>query len=286
MRVVWYYEVTRRKDKFIRMVLTPVVILFVIFVLSFFVDAMFPIVNRVYMKWPDMMKDLLSLPAWNSNLYINMWQLFALFYPIIFLYSIVSGLAASIIEEERLETLTYLHNLSVNRLQVMFGKMLVWCAVLCLSLFILLAENAIFFLIIGARNMLGMMVEHYLLFCFVGVLYIIFAMFLASYHRAESDCEDTISTIMILTFLLARIYTLIQFLCDLFVATGREGAITEQMDWVAEKLRIMTITSPLTWCWPGVNMRSIYVVCGIIIAVILLVAAGYIYPRRTLTEAE
>lgn len=285
MRAVWYYEVTRRRDNFIRMILTPVILLFVVFVLSFLMDAMVPVVNRVYMKWPDMVKDLLSLPAWNSNLYVNLWQLFALFYPIIFLYNVVSGLTASIIEEERLETVTFLHNLSVNRLQVLFGKLLVWCAVLCLSLLALLVENIIFFLIVGANNMLGAMVEHYLVFLFVGILYSIFAVFLASYHKTELDCEDTISTVMILTFLFARIYTLIQFLSDLFVATGREGAITERMDIIAQKLRILTVASPLTWCWPGVAMDGVYALCGVIVAVILLVAAGYIYPRRTFTES-
>ena len=286
MKTVLYYELTRRRDNFIRSILVPVILLLALFVISICVDTMFPVVNRVYMKWPDMIKELLSLPAWSSRLYVNLWQLFALIYPIIFLYRMTIGLAGSIIEEERLETVTYLHNMSVSRLQLMLGKMLVWCEVVCVGLLMLLVENVVFFLILGAGNMIGMMVEHYVTLVFVAVIYSITAVFFASYHKKEGSCEDAIFSVVVLTFLIARIYTLIQFMSDLFVATGREGAITQKLDAIAEKLRILTIASPITWCWPGVYMRGIYVVCAVVIAGILLVAAGYIYPQRTFSEAE
>ena len=286
MKAVWYYEVTRRRDNFIRMIVTPIVLLAMVFVLSLVVDAVFPVVNRVYMKWPDMITELLSFPVWNSKLYVNLWQLFAIIYPIVSLYNIMTGVANSIIEEERLETVVYLRNLSVKREYLMLGKLIVWCVAMGIGLFFLAAENGIFFLLVGAENMLGMMIKHYLSLFLVGIIGISFAVFLASYHKTEASCEDSIMTMMILTFITARMYTLIRFLSDLFVATGREGVVTERMDGIAERLRILTVVSPVTWCWPGVSVRGIYIVCGIAITVILLVAALYIYPQRMFKEVE
>ncbi len=284
MRIVWYYELIRRKDNFIRVILMPVLILLVIFLVSLCVDVMFPVVNKLYMKWPDMVKNLLSLPSWSSKLYVNVWQLFAIIYPITMLYGMMTGLASSIVEEERLETVVYLHNLSVSRLQLILSKLLVWVFVFCCGLIALLLENTIFFLLVGAGNMIGMMAEHYISLCFVAVLYGVIAMFFASYHDNEKSCEDAIFLGAITTFLIARIYSIIEFLSALLVETGREGLVTQKMDAIVEKIRILTVVAPVTWCWPGISVRGVYIVSGVLITGMLVLAAGYIYQQRTFRD--
>lgn len=81
-------------------------------------------------------------------------------------------------------------------------------------------------------------------------------------------------------FLLARIYAVVGFFADLLVATGREGTVTDTIALVAGKLEILTLVSPLTWCWPAVRISWIHVICGAAVAVVMIMAGYAIYTRE------
>ena len=86
MSTVLYFEMTRNKKKIVQHILTGVIGFTVLFLITLLLDRFVPVVNEQYMKWPDMLKDLLGLPAWKRSLYGNIWQLLMLFYPFYVVY--------------------------------------------------------------------------------------------------------------------------------------------------------------------------------------------------------
>ena len=126
MNTVLYFELRRKRRNLLKYAVVPAVVSMVLFVVCMATDAFFPFINRTYMKWPDMVKDLLSLKPWSGDLWLNVWQLFALCYPFYLIYMMMTETAEALSEEDRLETVVYLHNAGVDR-KTMFGaKLLVW----------------------------------------------------------------------------------------------------------------------------------------------------------------
>lgn len=280
MKTVLYFDWTRNKKKYILNIVVPVVILAVLFVISVIVDKFFPVVNYRYMRWPDMVKNLFSLPAWNRCLYGNIWQVFSLFYPFFMVYTVMSGLAGAIIEEERLETVVYLKNLSIERNVLMLTKGFLWIVqslVICLALML---ENLLFFLLLQVGQMAVSVLKYYTGLFLVSLIYMAIALFLASFSKRERVCEDKIFAILVIPFLLARIYAVVGFMGELLVATNREGNVTDIIGMISEKLKVLTVVSPLVWSWPDIQINGLYVFCGIAVAIIMTVAAYSIYTHE------
>lgn len=280
MKTVLYFDWIRNKKKYIKNILTPVLVLAVLFILSVLLDLLVPAFNYTYMRWPDMIKDLLGLPAWNAKLYGNIWQIVALFYPFYYIYTAMSGLAGAVVEEERLETVVYLKNLSIERSTILLAKGCMWIALSFVNCLALLIENALFFLLLRAGQMEITMLKYYMSLFLIGILYMGIAVFVASYSQREKNCEDKIFGILLIPFLLARIYAVVGFFADLLAATGREGAVTDTIGIVADKLNMLTLISPITWCWPAARISWIYVICGVAVAVVMTIAGYSIYTRE------
>lgn len=280
MKTVLYFDWTRNKRKYISNIVIPVVLLAVLFLVSAVVDYFVPAFNSRYMRWPDMVKNLLSLPAWNRSLYGNIWQIFSLGYPFFLIYKVMSGLAGAIIEEERLETVVYLKNLSIDRNVLMQAKGLVWLAqsfVICL---VLTMENVLFFLMLRADQMTLTVLRYYTGLFLVSLIYMAVALFMASFSQRESTCEDKIFGVLVIPFLLARMYAIAGFMADVLVAAKREGKITDTINMIADKLKVMTVISPLTWCWQEIRINGLYILCGIVVTVVMTIAAYSIYTHE------
>lgn len=286
MRTVWYYTITQNKRKLLRNIFGPVILLLALFGISVFVDQVFPTFNRQYMKWPNMTKDLLGLAAWNSHLYVNLWQFLALVYPIYHIYDMMTGLTRSIIEEERLETIVYLHNLSLDRKTVLGTKSLVWLLHTLLCMVILFAENLLFLMILHAERMIPMVGRYYVTLFAVCLLYITIALFIASFEKQEKASYNTIFAVIIVPLLIARIRAVIRFWAALLTATNRGGDLTDKLDWLVGKLKILEVLSPIAWCWPGVRITGLFVICGLCVAVVMLTAAVSIYNHRNMINME
>lgn len=286
MRTVWYYTITQNKKKLLHMIFIPLILLFVTFIVSVFVDRMFPEFNQQYMKWPDMTKDLLGLAAWNSNLYVNLWQLMALVYPLFHIYDMMTGLTRSIIEEERLETIVYLHNLSLGRGTVLGAKASVWLLHTLLCMVIMFAENLLFLIILQAGRMIPMMGRYYVTLFVICLLYITIALFIASYEEQERASYNTILGVLIVPLLIARTHAVIRFVSALLVATNRGGNLTDKLDWLVGKLKLLEVLCPMAWCWPGERVSGLFVICGLGVAVVMLTAAVSIYNHRNMINME
>lgn len=286
MRTVWYYTVTQNKKKLLHMILIPVIILAVTFAVSVFVDQVFPEFNNKYMKWPDMTKDLLGLAAWNSHLYVNLWQLMALVYPLFHIYDMMTGLTRSVIEEERLETIVFLHNLSLDRGTVLGAKSLLWLLHTLLCMVIMFVENLLFLIILQAERMIFMVGRYYVTLFAVSLLYLTIALFIASFEKQEKASYNTILVVIIVPLLIARIRAVIRFVSALMVATNRGGNLTDKLDLLVGKLKILEVLSPMTWCWPGERVSGWFALCGLCVAIVMLTAAVSIYNHRNMINME
>lgn len=286
MKTVWYYAVTQNKKKLLHMIFIPMAIFFAVFMISVLVERFFPDFNSQYMKLPDMTKDLLGLAAWNSHLYPNLWQFVALVYPLFHIYDMMTGLTRSIIEEERLETIVYLHNLSLDRGTVLWAKSLLWLLHTLLCMAILFLENLLFLLVLHAERMILMMGRYYVTLFAVSLLYITIALFIASFEKQEKASYSTILIGLIVPLLIARIPAVIRFLSVFLASTNRGGSFPDKLDGIAGKLQILEVLSPVTWCFPGERVSGLFAVCGLCVAVVMLVAAGSIYNHRDMINME
>ena len=230
MKTVLYFDWTRNKRKYISDIVIPAVLLAVLFLVSVIVDYLVPSFNSRYMRWPDMVKNLLSLPAWSRSLYGNIWQIFSLFYPFFLVYRVMTGLAGAIIEEERLETVVYLKNLSIDRNVLIQAKGILWVVQSFAICLVLMIENVLFFLILRAGQMAVTVLKYYTDLFLVSLIYMAIALFLASFSQRESICEDKIFGVLVIPFLLARMYAVAGFMADLLVVAKREGKITDTIN--------------------------------------------------------
>lgn len=83
-----------------------------------------------------------------------------------------------------------------------------------------------------------------------------------------------------ITFVLARVYALIQFLADILIATERSGVLADTLALTAEKMQVLSILSPVVWCWPGCEWDARYGWCGVLIFLICAFAGWSIYAHE------
>lgn len=280
MNTVLYFEIRRKRKKMLGYIILPALLSFVLFGVCMAVDALFPAFNRTYMKWPDIVKDFLCLKPWSGHLWLNVWQLFALLYPFYLIYVIMTEMAVALSEEERLETVVYLHNAGVDRKTIFVSKLLVWTGetfACCGSLLLLhMVLAALLRQQQGVRNVLS----YYFILFLVCMLYLAIALFVAACKAEKGVAVDMGMAVLILPWLISRIPAFLRFLSELLVLTGREGAIIDQMSGLGERLEVFTILSPLTWSWPALIIQRSYVICGIIVFAVLAGTAFSIYTHK------
>lgn len=280
MSIVLYFEIRRKRKIMLRHVIFPAVFSLALFLVCMVVDALFPDFNQTYMKWPDLLKDFLCLKPWSARLWMNVWQFFALGYPFYLICVMTTEIAAALSEEERLETLVYLHNAGVSRKMVFVSKWLVWAGetlACCGSLLLLQAAlAAVLRQQQAVKNVLG----YYAILFFVCLLYLSIGLFAAASRAEKGVAADTVMVIVGVPLLVSRIPALLRFLSALLVSAGREGAVIGQLKEIGEKTEVLTILSPLTWSWPALSVQRSYVVCGVILCIVLWGTAFSLYSYK------
>ncbi len=280
MSTVFYFEIRRKKQQMLKYIVFPVAFSLVLFAVCMVVEALFPSFNRMYMRWPDMVKDFLCLKPWSVDLWLNIWQLFALLYPFYLIYVMMAELSEALSEEERLETVVYLHNAGVAKRTIYVTKLFIWMGEAfscCLSLLMLHVLFAVFLRQWqGVRNVL----VYYAILFLVCMLYYSIAGFVAACRGKKTISADVLMAVLVFPWILSRIPAFMRFISELLAFTGREGAIVEQLGNVGERMEIFTILSPLTWCWPALTVQRSYFVCGIVLFVVMTGTAFSIYTHK------
>ena len=280
MKTVIYYDYIRNRKRLLQNLLVWAILFLLLFVVSLIIEKVMPGFSRQYLKWPDMAQNLLAIGNWNNHIYVNLWQIITLVFPICIVYVVMNGLCASVIQEDRLETMVYLQNLSLGRVQILLSKLLFWMIYTFIIYVGLLVENVIFFLILGSGYNLSILVNHYGILFVVTIIYLMVALFLASYERHENRCADVIAWILFLSLILSKVGAFVHFVVDLMVMKGQEGEIIGKVDGIANKLDVLIAVCPVSWCLAGVEVTSTYMVSGIVIGCLLCVGACWIYAGR------
>lgn len=280
MRTVIYYDYVRNRKSLFQNLLVWTVLFLLLFMISLIIEKVMPGFNNEYLKWPDMAQDLLAIGNWNHHVYINLWQIVSLIFPICMVYVIMNGLCCTVVQEDRLETMVFLQNMSVGRVQVLLSKLLFWIGYAFIIYVTLLLETIVFFLFLGNRYNLQIVMEHYGMLFFVTVIYMTIALFLSSYAKHEDRCVDYITWILFLSLILSKVGAFVHFVVDLMIMKGQEGDIIGKVDSIADKLDVLIVLCPVSWCWAGVEVTSAYMICGAIIALLLCMGASWIYAGR------
>lgn len=280
MRTVLYFEFRRKRKQMLKYIVLPLVISLLLFAVCMVIDTVFPAFNRNYMKWPDLVKDFICLKPWSGELWLNVWQLFALVYPFYLIYVMMSETAEAITEEERLETVVYLHNAGIDRKTIFVGKLLIWTGEIIACCVSLLLLNVVCAALLGQTQGMKNALAYYASLFLVCMFYQSIALFVAACRGKRNSATDVLTPILILPWLISRIPALFRFFAALLVLTGREGVIVERIETIGYRSEVLTIVSPLTWSWPALKLQGSYVVCGIVLFVVMLIAAFSIYTHK------
>lgn len=280
MKTVIYYDYVRNRKNLLQNLLVWTVLFLLLFLVSLIIEKVIPGFSKEYLKWPDMAQNLLAMGNWNHHVYINIWQIVSLIFPIYMAYVVMNGLSCAVVQEDRLETMVFLQNMSVGRVQVLLSKLLFWIAYAFIIYVALLLENILFFLILGSKYNLLIVVNHYGMLFFVTVIYLMLSLFLSSYAKHENNCADSITWVLFLSLILSKVGAFVHFVVDLMVMRGQEGDIISKVDGVADKLDVLIALCPVSWCWGGTEVAGIYMTCGVVIAILLCMGAFWIYGGR------
>lgn len=280
MKTVIYYDYVRNRKNLLQNLLAWTVLFLLLFLVSLIIEKVMPGFSKEYLKWPDMAQNLLAMGNWNNHVYINLWQIVSLVFPICMVYVVMNGLSCTVVQEDRLETMVFLQNMSVGRVQVLCSKLLFWIGYAFIIYVALLLENILFFLILGSKYNLLIVVNHYGMLFFVTVIYLMVALFLSSYAQHENSCADSITWILFLSLILSKVGAFVHFVVDLMIMRGQEGDIIGKVDGVADKLDVLIALCPVSWCWAGVEVTGVYMICGVVMAILLCLGAFWIYVGR------
>ncbi|MDE5779447.1 MAG: hypothetical protein K2I10_13240 [Lachnospiraceae bacterium] len=280
MKTIIYFDTLRNRKKFFVYIVIPLIVLVAVFFVFTILDKCFPEFNVTYMKWPDIVKGLLGLSAWNSHLAVNVWQILSLIYPFYIIYVLMSGLCSSVIQEERLETIVYLNNAGVDNRTFFISKTIIWIAGAFLATMSLLIVNSVLLLLIGAARNIIFIINYYLGLFLICIFYLSIALFMSSYKKHEEECKDTIVTILLLPWMISRIPAVLRMFSLILELTGREGKVADVLMMLGERLHPLEMVAPVTWCLTSVNVTWIYMICILLIFLIMNTSALLIYEKR------
>lgn len=280
MKTVLYFEWTRKRQKMLRRILGTLGVVMVLFILCILMDVLVPEFNKNYMKWPDMLKDLLCLKSWTSHLWFNVWQLFALGYPFYLIYGGMMEIAASVTDEERLETVVYLNNAGISRRTLFLGKGLMWVLEVLICCGSLLLINVMTALILGSSQMALNMLQYYALLFLICLIYLTIALFMSACKRVTRVSGDTVLAVLVLPCVVSRVPALLSFFASLLQVTGREGVMADTVAEIGKRIEMLTIVCPLTWCWPAFQGTILHIIFGLVVLVVMFTAGISIYTHK------
>ncbi len=280
MKTVLYFDYIRNRRKLLWYILIPLLVLVVMFTSCGIVDKVFPTFNATYMKWPDLVKNLIGLANWSGSLAINVWQLFAMLYPFCMGYVIMKGLCHSLLEEERLETVVYIRNTDIGRKQYLLTKGVIWLAFGLLVTIGIMIVTVLLALLVGAGRNVPLLVEYYVKMFFVLAFYIGVAYFLVVSRQDEEECEERIMEWMVFPWLVSRIPAVLQMLSVVMVMTGREGAIADKLAMLGERMHSLLLVCPFVWCQTAVDVPWQYVLCLVCVWIVLVLSAFSVDKKR------
>lgn len=278
MRTVLYIDYSRNKSRYLRGILSPIIFLAICFVVSIILELIFPKLNA-HLNFPDFIKDFFALHYWQSHIYSNLWNMFALVFPFIYFYELMAGLSKSVITEERMETVIYMHNLGVNRGTMLLTKFGIWSIYSLLNCVILFLENMLFFIIIKNYNMIKTAGIYSIRLFTIGIVYLSIALFLASFEGHENDSASTSIAVIIIPFLIARVHALIHLFADILFLSGRSYNGLDKISSVADSLTPLHLICPLFWSYPSQSIRLSYIICAFAITIVMFVTGYSIYTR-------
>ena len=281
MKTIIYIELMRNRKKWLHDIICITLIPAVIFVLSIIIDHLTPVVNTV-LNIPDAFRDFFALYAWQGQLYSNIFNIFAIIYPFIFTYTLMSSYYTSIIDEEQYETVIYMRNLGISRGDMQLAKLFVGLTKALSICIVILLENTIFFLILKNHTMLRISC----IYCFelfaIGVIYMSIAMFISSYSINKDNCETISLAIILIPFIFARIHALLKLFTDLQVNSGKRVLKLDIILNAISKLKALQLLSPVIWCFPGQKTSGAYGICALVLIIILTITGYSIYTRNTI----
>lgn len=280
MKTILYFDTLRNRKALITTIAVSVTVLAIVFFVFTIVDKCLPEWNAAYMKWPDVIRDLIGLSNWNSHLAVNIWQILSLIYPFYLVYVLMSGLCSSVIQEERLETIVYLRNIDVTYTTFLIAKVIFWVAAAFLSTAGLFVVNSIFLILIGAARNITFVAGYYLELFVISIFYLSIALFLASYKQHENVCKDVVSMLLLLPLLISRVPAIFRLFSFVMKMTGREGKTADILQMLGERLHPVEMAAPVTWCWLSIDVTWIYAACAVLICLIMGTSAFLIYLKK------
>lgn len=281
MRTVLYIDYSRNKSRYLRGILSPVIFLAICFIISIILELIFPKLNT-YLNFPDIIKDFFALYYWQSHLFSNLWNMFAVIFPFTYYYELMTGLSKSVIMEERLETVIYMRNLGISRSTMLLTKFGIWSIYSLLNCVIIFVENMLFFVIIRNNNMIKTAGIYSIRLFVIGIIYLSIALFIASFTGHEKDSENISISVIIIPFLIARIHAFIRLFADLLTLSGKSYKGLDKLYNVADSLTPLHLICPMFWTYPGQRINLSYVICASAITIIMLFTGYSIYTRDTI----
>lgn len=280
MKTVIYFEILRHRKKILTYILLPVFIWSLLFLVFMVLDRKVPAINSQYMMWPDMLKSFLGMPAWNSELVMNVWHFLALLYPVFWCGLTMKEVSCSVAEEDRLETNVFLQNAGIRRRSIWLGKGVIWALVFSVSLLFLFLVHVIEMWGAGMLRYLSVIIGYYGVLWLVSFFYLILGLFVSSYAKSEENCIDTTWMLVLIPWLVSRIPAVFRLLSEVMVETGKQGEVQEILSVLGNKIEPVSMICPLTWCWYSMEVSGVYVIVAIVIAIMLGGAGMSIYQAR------
>lgn len=280
MKVVLFFEFTRKRDRMFRVILGSVIGMLCLFLLCTLIDLGLPEFNSTYMQLPNVIADLLYLKTWNPHLWFNVWQIASLGYSFYFIYVFMTGMGNALSEEERYETMVYLMNTGVTPSQMFVGKGIFWMGGAFVACMAMMMENLLFALLLHTTQGAMYVVSFYSLLFFAGVIYMAIVMFRVAERGKRGASLDFILLILIVPLICAWIPAFLRTFSVLSKSWDVQQKVVEGLMSWGNRLEVFTLFSPLKWCWPGSDVGAVYIVCGSLLILVLMAAAFSIYVQR------
>lgn len=242
----------------------------VIFLIAIILDRVAPGCN-LRLQFPDRVYDLLYLYPWQEELYSNLFLIFALVYPFFFLYRRMKEVLQAVFAvkgRDRQKTE------SGRMLMQGLGASVVHSLVCCLVLFL---ENVLFFMIEGNRLVLGLAAVFFFRLFWIGLIYMVIALFIAVCTEELESCEDINIVVLLLPYVMARMHSLIRFFADQVAASNKKISEPELVETWIRRLNALQALAPVTWCTPGIRYPVWYILFGVLLVLILGLAAVSIF---------
>lgn len=246
-------------------------VLLVIFLIAVILDRAAPGCN-LRLQFPDRVYDLLYLYPWQEELYSNLFLFFALMFPFFFLYRRMKEVLQTVFAVKGKKEMW-----AGKILMQGLGVSVVHSLLSCLILFL---ENALFFVIEGNGLMPQLAGGFFFRLFWISLIYMVIALFIAVCTEEMESCEDINIVVLLLPYVMARMHSLIRFFADQVVASNKKISEPELVETWIRRLNALQVLAPVTWCTPGIGYPVWYILFGVLLVLILGLAAISIFMDK------